>query len=64
MPKMVNLAIFLKNEACGQTELPDRSVLIGQKLEENAKMPKVEMRHFEGFSNNVRQHLVEKKAQY
>ena len=53
MPKMVNLAIFLKNEACGQTELPDRSVMIGQKLVENAKMPKVEMRHFEGFSNNV-----------
>ena len=41
MPKMVNLAIFLKNEACGQTELPDRSVLIGQKLVENAKIPKL-----------------------
>ena len=38
MPKMVNLAIFLKNKACGQTELPDRSVLIGQKLVENAKI--------------------------
>ena len=27
--------------------LPDRSVLIGQKLVENAKMPKIQMRHFE-----------------
>ena len=38
------LAIFWKIEACGQTELPDRSVLIGQKLVENAK---IQMRHFE-----------------
>ena len=35
---MVNLASFWKPEACGQTVLPDRSVLIGQKLVENAKM--------------------------
>ena len=27
-------------EACGQTELPDRSVLIGQKLVKNAKIRK------------------------
>ena len=27
-------------EACGQTVLPDRSVLIGQKLAENAKIKK------------------------
>ena len=27
-------------EACGQTELPDRSVLIGQKMKENAKIEK------------------------
>ena len=33
--------------ACGQTVLPDRSVLIGQKLVENAKIAKIEMRHFE-----------------
>ena len=33
--------------------LPDRSVLIGQKLVENAKMPKIQMRPFGGFSNNV-----------
>ena len=35
---MVNLASFWKPEACGQTVLPGRSVLIGQKLVENAKM--------------------------
>ena len=40
IPKILNLASFLKPEACGQTELPDRSVLIGQKLVENAKIKK------------------------
>ena len=38
MPKMLNLASFLKIKACSQAELPDRSVLIGQKLVENAKI--------------------------
>ena len=38
------LACFWKREACGQTVLPDRSVLIGQKLGEDAK---IQMRHFE-----------------
>ena len=37
---MVNLASFWKPEACGQTVLPDMSVLIGQKLVENAKIQK------------------------
>ena len=37
---MVNLASFWKTEACGQTVLPDRQVLIGQKLVENAKIQK------------------------
>ena len=32
--------VFCKPEACGQTVLPDRSVLIGQKLVENAKIEK------------------------
>ena len=32
------LARFWKPEACGQTVLPDRSLLIGQKLVENAKI--------------------------
>ena len=44
MPKMDDLASFWKPEACGQTVLPDKSVLIGQKLVENAK---IQMRHFE-----------------
>ena len=44
------LVSFWKPEACGQTVLPDRSVLIRQKLVENAK---IQMRYFELFSNNV-----------
>ena len=36
---MVQFGEFLKKrEACGQTVLPDRSILIGQKLVENAKI--------------------------
>ena len=38
---MVNLATFGKTEDCGQTVLPDRSILIGQKLVENAKNEKL-----------------------
>ena len=45
------MASFWKTKACGQTVLPDKSVLIGQKLAESAKL---QMRHFESFSNNVR----------
>ena len=40
------LASFWKPEACGKTVLPDRLVLIWQKLVENAK---IQMRHFEYF---------------
>ena len=40
MPKMVNFGEFLKLEACGQTVLPDRLILIGQKWVENAKIEK------------------------
>ena len=36
--KMVNLASFRKTNACGQTALPERSILLEQKLVENAKM--------------------------
>ena len=43
MPKVVNFASFGKTEACGQIVLPDWSILIGQKLVENAKF---QMRHF------------------
>ena len=32
------MASFWKPEACGQSVLPDRSVLIGPKLVENAKI--------------------------
>ena len=32
--------VFVKPKACGQTVLPDRSVLIGQKLVENGKIQK------------------------
>ena len=38
------LASFWKSEACGQIALPDRSVLTGQKLVENAK---IQMQRFE-----------------
>ena len=34
------MASFWKPKACGQTVLPDRSVLIGQQLVENAKSEK------------------------
>ena len=37
---MIQFGEFLKPEACGQTVLPDRSGLIGQKLVENAKIQK------------------------
>ena len=41
MAKMVHFGEFVgKPEARGQTVLPDRSVLIGQKLGENAKIQK------------------------
>ena len=37
------LTSFRKPETCGQTELPDRSFFIGQRLAENDK---IQMRHF------------------
>ena len=52
MPKMVNLASFRKPEVYGQTVLPDRSILRRQKCVENAKIQKIQMRHFELFQNN------------
>ena len=41
---MVYFGEFLKPEASGQIVLPDRPVLIGPKLVENAK---IQIRHFE-----------------
>ena len=46
IPKMVHFDEFLKSKACGQTVLPERSVLIGQKSVEKAKIQK---RHFSNF---------------
>ena len=40
---MVNFGEFWKPEACGQTVLPDRTILIVPKLVENAK---IQVRHF------------------
>ena len=50
MPKIQKWSIFgnlEKPEACAHTGFPDRSLLIGQKLVENAKIQKFKMRHFE-----------------
>ena len=40
------LASFLRPETCGQTVLPDRSILIEQNLVEDAKIKKFQIRHF------------------
>ena len=66
------VAYNISSEACGQTVLPDRSILIRQKLVENAKKWKVQMRHFGWFSNTVEEdeksplekRLVEKLGKY
>ena len=50
---MANLASFWNPEACGQTVLPDRSILIGQKLVENAKIQNFKWDIFGWFVNNV-----------
>ena len=49
MPKMGKLAGFWKSEACGQTVLPDRSVLIGQKMVENAKIKQIKFNIISNF---------------
>ena len=38
MPEIVTLTGFLKPKACGQTVLPDRLILFGLNLVENAKI--------------------------
>ena len=43
------LPSFWKLEACGQTVLPERSVLKGQKIGGKCQNSKIEMRHFELF---------------
>ena len=53
MPK--NLTSCWKPEACSQTELPDRSILIRQKLVVNAK---IQMQHFSNLlSNRITRHV-------
>ena len=37
---MLNLASLWKRQACGQTVLPDRLILVGQKLVENDQIEK------------------------
>ena len=49
LAKMINWARFWKTpktQAFGQTVLPDMSFLKGQKLVENGKIEKNQMRHF------------------
>ena len=43
------MAIFWKPEACGQTVLPERSILIGHKLMENAQIKKFKYDIFGDF---------------
>ena len=43
------MASFWKIEACGQTVLPDRSVLSRQKMVENAKIEKLKWDIFANF---------------
>ena len=49
MPKIVDFASFWKYEACGQTVLPDLSVLICQKLVKNAKIRSFKWHFFGDF---------------
>ena len=42
--KMVGLEEFLEPEACGQTELPDRSILIGQ-IGRKSQICKIQLRY-------------------
>ena len=49
MPKMVNLASFWKPGACGQIVVPDRSIVIGQKVVEIAKIKKFKCDIFGDF---------------
>ena len=49
--KTPKAASLFKPEACGQTVLPDRSILIRQKLLENAKNKKIHQRNFQPIFN-------------
>ena len=45
--KRVDLGKFWKPKDFGQTVLPDKSLFIRKKVVENAKVEKIEMRHFQ-----------------
>ena len=51
--KNPNKVSFSKIETCGQTMLPDSSILTRQKLHGKCQNGKNQMRHFEWFLNNV-----------
>ena len=56
------LASFWKPEACGQTVLPDRSILMGQKLVENAEIQKFKCDIFGWFSNTFSLRVTKKRT--
>ena len=61
MPKIAHIGEFWKPEACGQTVLPDRSLLIGQKLVENAKVKKFKcdiLSDFQTLCHPLKVHIV------
>ena len=69
MPKWSILASFWKPETCGQTVLPDRSVIIGQKLVENAKIKKFNCHILSNFQtkcfcSSVKRHLLSNATQW
>ena len=51
MPKMVNLASFWKPESCGQTMLPDRSILKGSKI--SGKYKKIKFHILSNFQYKI-----------
>ena len=57
-------ASFWKPEACGQTVLPDRSVLMGQKLVENAKTKKFKCDILRNFQTMISTILLRKFKLY
>ena len=50
---MANFRKIETIETCSHTVLPDRPLLVGQKLLGNAKIKKIQMGIFQLFSNNM-----------
>ena len=64
MLKMFNLTSYWKPQACGQTALPDKSIVIGQKLVENAKIEKLKCDDILGdFSTESRVQKLNSKGE-